>query len=43
MLRAQSLDYAGSVIVDDTEVGSWTGAMTPQSFDLTDAIVADVK
>jgi len=38
VLRAQSLDYGGSVIVDDAEVGTWTGAMTPQEFDLTDAM-----
>lgn len=40
VLRAQSLDYGGSVIVDDAEVGTWTGAMTPQAFDLTDAVRA---
>lgn len=38
LLHAQSLDYGGSVIVDDVEVGAWTGSMTPNVFDLTDAV-----
>lgn len=38
VLRAQSLDYAGSILVDDEEVATWTGAMVPQAFDLTEAL-----
>ncbi len=38
VLAAEGLDYAGWVLVDGREVASWSGALTPQRFDLTEQL-----
>lgn len=38
VLVADSLDYAGVVLVDSTEVGRFEGSLTPVEFDVTDAV-----
>lgn len=35
LLRADGLDYSGWVLVDDREIGSFEGSLTPHVFDLT--------
>lgn len=39
-LRADSLDYAGRIIVGEAEVAEWCGALTPVTFDISDAVRA---
>lgn len=38
VVRADSLDYSGSVLVGDVEVGDFRGALAPLEFDVTDAV-----
>lgn len=38
VLRADSLDYSGSVLVGDVTVGDFRGALAPLEFDVTDAV-----
>lgn len=40
VLRGPGLDYAGTVLVDETVVGEFAGSFTPHEFDLTDAVRA---
>ena len=38
ILRCESLDYAGTVLVGETVVGQFTGTFTPHEIDITDAV-----
>lgn len=38
MLAADGLDYSGWVLVDDVEVGTFSGALVPHRFDLTESL-----
>jgi beta-mannosidase len=40
VLRADSLDYAGKILLDLDEVGAWRGSLTPVEFDITEAVRA---
>ncbi len=40
VLVAESLDYAGVVLIDDTRVGAFEGSILPAEFDVTDAVAA---
>ena len=40
ILHCESLDYAGTVLVDETVIGEFTGTFTPHEFDITDAVCA---
>jgi beta-mannosidase len=42
-LRAQSLDYSGSVLIDDIEAGTFKGALTPVLLDITTPLRAGAK
>ncbi len=40
VLRCESLDYAGVVLVGETVIGEFVGTFTPHEFDITDAVRA---
>ena len=40
VLRCESLDFAGTVLVDETIIGEFSGTFVPHEFDLTDAVRA---
>jgi beta-mannosidase len=40
VVRAGSLDFSGTVLVDDAEVGTFRGALAPVVLDITDAVRA---
>lgn len=38
VIWAESLDYAGVILLDNEQVGEWRGAFVPVEFDVTDAV-----